>query len=124
VRFLVDNALSPRLAAMLTAAGHDAVHVRALGLADAEDDRIFNLARRDARILISADTDFGTLLAIYGEREPSVILFRRGFPSGYRAQACLLLENLDGLTHSLNAGSIVVFDDKRIRTRALPLIPL
>lgn len=32
MRFLIDNALSPALAVLLTDAGHDAVHVRSLGL--------------------------------------------------------------------------------------------
>lgn len=39
MRFLADNALSPRLAA----AGHDAVHVRDYGMQAASDDEIFNL---------------------------------------------------------------------------------
>ena len=32
MRFFVDNALSPALVALLTEAGHDAVHVRSLNL--------------------------------------------------------------------------------------------
>jgi predicted nuclease of predicted toxin-antitoxin system len=43
MRFLVDNSLSPRLAAALCSEGHDAVHVRSLGVArvdDEEDTRV------------------------------------------------------------------------------------
>jgi hypothetical protein len=37
MRFLVDNALSPALAVLLQQAGHDAIHVRTIGLQRAED---------------------------------------------------------------------------------------
>ena len=63
MRFLVDNALSPVLATLLTQAGHEALHVRTIELHRAEDAVIFERAATDDRIVVSADTDFGALLA-------------------------------------------------------------
>ena len=63
MRFLVDNALSPVLATLLSQAGHDALHVRSIELQRAEDIVIFDKAAAEDRIVVSADTDFGALLA-------------------------------------------------------------
>jgi predicted nuclease of predicted toxin-antitoxin system len=76
LRFLIDNALPPRLAELLAAAGHDAVHVRAYGMHAATDEEILARALEEHRIIVSADSDFGTILAIQAADRPSFILFR------------------------------------------------
>ncbi len=117
MRFLVDNALSPELAVFLTAAGHDAVHVRTLALHGAADTIIFRTALDQDRVLISADTDFGALLTLRTGRGPSVILFRHGVPRRPFDQATLLLGNLPAITEALESGALVVFRSDRIRIR-------
>jgi hypothetical protein len=63
VRFLLDQNISPDLARALTNLGHDAVHVRDLGMSRASDIQILEQAQLDQRVIPSSDTDFGGLLA-------------------------------------------------------------
>lgn len=122
MRFLVDNGLSPVVAMLLNTAGHDAVHVRDYGLAAAPDATIFDRAADEDRIIISADSDFGTLLAQRSSAKPSVILLRLASPRRPEAQAALVLANLPAIERSLEQGSIVTFKGEHMRIRALPIL--
>jgi predicted nuclease of predicted toxin-antitoxin system len=120
VKFLIDNALPPLLADLLTAAGHDAVHVRSYKMQAAPDTTILERARSEERVIVSADSDFGTILASQAASHPSFILFRE--PSLLVADdyANVLVTALAGLEPELVGGCVAVFRKGRLRVRKLP----
>ena len=121
MRFLVDANVSPDVARLFGAAGHDAVAVRDLRLQDAPDDEILDRALLDDRVIISHDTDFGTLLAPRRQSKPSFLLVRSADPLTTTQIAALILDNLDVMASDLAAGAIVTFARGRLRSRRLPL---
>ena len=121
MKFLVDNALSPVLASLLQQSDHDAIHVRGIGLQREDDGVIFDRAAAEERVLVSADTDFGTLLATRSAQKPSVIQFRGRGSRQPEALARAIVSNLPQLAEALQSGSIVTFEPSRVRVRPLPI---
>jgi predicted nuclease of predicted toxin-antitoxin system len=120
MKFLIDNALSPIISEGPQKAGFDAIHVRDIGLHSASDSVIFESALKNEQVIVSADTDFGILLALRRYSKPSVILFRCTDKQPL-SQLSLLLAHIQKIKDALIAGSIMVFEDDRIRIRSLPI---
>lgn len=123
MKFLLDENQSPLIADLLAEAGHDAVHVRDIDLRTSPDEKVLAAARNSGRVVISADTDFGELLAASNADGPSIVLLRRQEQRRAREIAALILVNLEDVAVDLQSGAVVVFDDERIRIRSLPLRP-
>lgn len=119
MRFLVDNAPSPRVADLLNEGGHDAVHGRVIGVHEADDEVVLACAAEKAPVLVSEDTDFGAILAHRREAKPSFVLFRRGAERRPEQQVRLLLANLDAAASDLQRGAVVTIEQSRVRVRRL-----
>lgn len=120
MRFLIDNALSPEVARLLRQAGHDAVHVRDYDLHAAKDSVILERAGKEERVVVSADSDFAMLLAVWRRSKPSFILFREADIVRARDYVSRILDRLPLLESELNTGCVVTFRRGRTRVRSLP----
>jgi predicted nuclease of predicted toxin-antitoxin system len=123
VKFLLDENQSPNIADLLAEAGHDAVHVRDLDMEGSPDVDVLAAARGEHRVVISADTDFGELLAASNADGPSILLLRRQQQRRAHEIASLILANLGEVAQDLQSGAVVVLDDDRVRIRSLPFRP-
>ena len=122
MRLLLDENLPVSLAGLLVRiAGWDVAHVRDLGMASSPDPDVPARAARDERVLVSADTDFATLLAASGASGPSIVLLRIGAGRRPERLAGLLVANLPPLAGDLAGGAMVVTTDQRVRVRRLPI---
>lgn len=121
MKLLVDANLSPRMAAQLRDSGYEASHVVDHGLLRAADDAILAYARALGHVIVSADTDFATLLALSGGESPSLVLLRSADHLTPGEQAALLTANLPAVTADLDSGAVVSLSRMHLRVRALPV---
>lgn len=120
MRLLVDANLSPVVSARLRDAGHEAIHVYEVGMAEATDDQIVEYALEQDCIIVSSDADFGAILARTDRAKPSFILLRHVNEMTPNQHAALLEVNLDALAEDLEAGAVASFARGTIRVRRLP----
>jgi len=120
MRFLGDMGISMRTIGWLRQNGHDAVHLRDESLQRLPDDRILLKARKEKRILLTMDLDFGYLLAVSKGKMPSVIIFRL---SDERADnvSKRLSDVLAKCADDLEGGVVGSVSEVIIRVRHLPI---
>lgn len=121
MKLLIDNALSPIIAEGLCKAGFDAVHVRDFKMQSASDVKVFHFAEKHNRVIISADTDFGALLALRKKVKPSFILIRKAVGTRPNQILKLLIEVIPNIKDDLEKGSVVTITDTKLRIRYLPI---
>lgn len=99
MRFLIDEMFGPAVARHLTDLGHDARHVRDVGLAGGTDEEVFDHVTADDRIVVTENAaDFVALLdaaAGAGAVTPAVVLaLKRTLPADAGAMANELAKRL------------------------------
>jgi predicted nuclease of predicted toxin-antitoxin system len=118
LKLLVDESLSATVARLLREADHDAI-VSERNLLGTTDPEVMRVAVNEQRYVITADTDFGELLAIGRHPGTSVLLLRRA-PHRPQAQAQLLLDCLADIEADLILGAVVVVTPGWVRIRRFP----
>jgi predicted nuclease of predicted toxin-antitoxin system len=120
MRFLANAGVSPKTVDFLNQLGHEAVHVRTLGLERAADRVLIDRALADSSVVVTFDLDFGDILALGVLDKPSVIICRltdERADSVNRHLATVLGERLA----ELESGALILVEDTRYRVRKLPI---
>jgi predicted nuclease of predicted toxin-antitoxin system len=120
MRFLADAGISPKTVDFLIGLGHDAVHVRSIGLERSADRALVARAQADGQVIVSFDLDFGDILALGVLDKPSAIILRLGderADSVNRHLSVVLAERQD----DLESGALILVEDRRYRVRKLPI---
>jgi len=120
MKFLIDIGLSPKTVSFLQNIGYGATRINELGMARAKDKEILEYAAENDMVVITADLDFGDILAHLKYKKPSVIIFRLVNPSPEYINS-KLLSSLPSINHLLEKGAIVIIEDYRVRVRELPI---
>jgi predicted nuclease of predicted toxin-antitoxin system len=121
MRLLVDENLSVRIAARLGEAGHDAAHVTSIGLGSNRRCCNPRSAADGGQVVLTADADFSTMLALQGRSQPSVLMLRSSDHLTPDEQADLILRTLEQVGSELEDGAIASVTPERIRIRTLPI---
>jgi predicted nuclease of predicted toxin-antitoxin system len=87
----------------------------------ASDEKIAAFAVEHSLAVVSADSDFATMLAISRGSAPSLVLFRSVDALAPRDQGEILAANLAAVREPLEAGAVVSLRRGHIRVRMLPL---
>jgi hypothetical protein len=114
MRFKLDENLDPRLAASLTAAGHDVSTVPAQRLSGRSDEAIYAVCLAEARILVTLDLDFSNPLRFPVADTPGIIVLRP--PGPFLRLIARLVEELPALLRREQpAGRLWILQPGRLR---------
>ena len=116
MRFLVDRCAGSRLAAWLRSEGHDVLEARSLG-PDPGDRALLEIAESSNRIMVTLDTDFGTLIFLRGAAHAGLIRLPDA-PSERRI--ALIAEVIERYSHDLESHAIVTVREGRITVSYSP----
>jgi predicted nuclease of predicted toxin-antitoxin system len=118
MRFKLDENLPVETADVLRGCGHDALQARDQGLAGANDERLLQRCRQEARTLVTLDLDFANIRRYPPAESPGLVVLRLRSQSKPSVLAALgrLVEDL---RPDLLPRRLCVVDDKTIRNPRL-----
>jgi predicted nuclease of predicted toxin-antitoxin system len=118
VRFLIDADLPQSLVELLENRGHEAIHVRHIGLRHAADPQIADRARMENRCILTADRDFSDVREYPPAQYDGIVVL--GLPVDATIILIRLLVN-DFLNYADLVedirGKLVIVEPGRIRVR-------
>jgi predicted nuclease of predicted toxin-antitoxin system len=118
MKFLLDQDVYAVTARFLSSLNHDVLPVAQLGLSQAKDEDLLNVAQDQGRILVTRDRDYGSLVFVKGLG--AGVIYLRVLPSTQKAVHLELARVLDLHSQEELIQAFVVVEPGRHRVRHLP----
>lgn len=119
MKFVIDMNLPPIWVDAFQENGWEAVHWSSISAANAPDEEILAWAKENEYIVFTHDLDFGAILAATKAKSPSVIQIRTQDVTP-QVLKDLLFSAIHQYQHLLQAGALIVVDERKSRVRVLP----
>ncbi len=114
MRIKLDENVDERLAVLLRDAGHDANTIREQGLHGTEDKALYEICKREDRLMVTLDLDYSNIIRFPPEGTPGLIVLRG--PNQLFCTMRILMETLiDALARELPAGKLWIVEPGRLR---------
>jgi len=120
MKFVVDVCLSTAVVEALSRLGHEVVHWSTIGEIRAKDETIMAWCATHGYVIITADTDFGHLLAKLKDTTPSVMILRTSIHSA-SVVVPLIHSTIERFSAELMDGCLISVDEIKARIRRLPI---
>jgi predicted nuclease of predicted toxin-antitoxin system len=114
VKFKLDENLSPSLAAMFEAAGHDAHSVVQQALGGESDQRVIEVCDQEQRALLTSDLDFSNILAYPPQKHAGIVVFRL-IDQAHTTIEAAAQRVLEMLPQESLMGKLWIVEERRIR---------
>ena len=116
MKFKLDENLSPSLAKVFAAAGHEAHSVAEEQLNGQPDERVIDVCGREQRALLTFDLDFSNIHAYPPKRYAGIAVLRLGSQSHDVAKAAVE-RILALLPREQLSGTLWIIEEDRVRIR-------
>lgn len=114
MKFKLDENLSPSLAAIFAAAGHDAHSIVQQSLGGEPDHRVIDVCSREGRALVTLDLDFSNIHAYPPSAFAGIVVLRLGNQSHIATEAAVR-RMLSILPKEPLIGLLWIVEEHRIR---------
>jgi predicted nuclease of predicted toxin-antitoxin system len=116
VKFKLDENLSPSLATLFAAAGHEAHSVVKQSLGGKPDPQVIEVCAQEQRALITFDLDFSNIQAYPPHRYAGIAVLRLN-SQAHQVAAAAVERILALLPHERLVGTLWIIEEDRVRIR-------
>ena len=116
LRLLIDANMPRLITRSLTALGYDVVDIRDVEMPGVADERIFEIAQQEKRVIITRDQDFGNVLLYPPGLHSGIIVLKTHMLSSESIRD-LLAGFLAEIKEDEVSGSLIILEKHRYRIR-------